>query len=148
MWKSADLCLTNEQILEVLIQLPIGNILLLDGPTGCGKTSLLKKMATSEMRTIKIYSIEDFREFLVERIRRSPYRLTELPGNDIIAIEDVDFLGCTDSIQIEAAFLIERSLKKHPIILTGIQLYNRLPDMIQYFLRSKNYIRLCEYIKE
>lgn len=130
MWKHGQQFVTDGELLDSLQAISTGTILMLDGPSGCGKTRLLKQLAQNSERLIDVYPIDTFKELIVKRLSCAVHLLPELCGRDIIAIEDIDFLRVSKSIQYEAAFVIEHTSKTHPVILTGIHLLNRLPGMI------------------
>ena len=147
MW-GAEQHLTNEQMLEVLKRLPTGSVTLLDGPSGCGKTQLLRQLAESGVREIEIYSVGELEEYFRERQARASHLLWELPGNDIIAIEDIDFLESIKSMQVEVLVLIKRTLKEHAIVLTGIKLRERVNTIVDGLSASTDDFTIWEYTDE
>ena len=131
MWRNDKTTITEDGLLEVLKDAPKGSISILDGPSGCGKTRLLKQLEASELRSVEKYSVETVKELIMERICSSSHRQRNLTGDDIIAIEDIDFLSASKSLQIEAAILVERASAEHAVIITGIQLNKRVPFLMK-----------------
>ena len=93
MWCYDKITITDEELLQILKEASEGSITVLDGPSGCGKTHLLKQLEASGVRSIDKYSVEAIKELIMERIYSSPHRQWNLIGDDIIAIEDIDFLS-------------------------------------------------------
>ena len=112
MWKHDQTIITDEELLKSLKAVPDGSITVLDGPSGCGKTRLLKQLEASRVRSFEKYTVEEIKDFIMERMRSSPLSQQNLAGHGLIAIEDVDFLGAAKSLQIEAAILIEKSYSR------------------------------------
>ena len=115
------------------------------GPSGCGKTRLLKQLKASEVHSVEKYSVEAIKELIMEKIYSSPHRRRNLAGDDIIAIEDIDFLSAAKSLQIEAAILIEKASAEHAVIITGIQLSKRVPVMMKTLERHCDNLLVWKY---
>lgn len=145
MWRNDKTTITEDGLLEVLKEAPKGSISILDGPSGCGKTLLLKQLAASEGRSVEKYSVEAVKELVMERIYSSPHRQRNLTSDDIIAIEDIDFLNTAKSLQIEAAILIEKASAEHAVIITGIQLSKRVPVMMKTLERHCDNLLVWKY---
>jgi len=145
MWQQNQTGITEEVLLEALKDAPRGSIFVLDGPSGCGKTLLLKQLAASGGRSVEMYSVEAVKELVMERIYSSPRRQRNLTGDDIIAIEDIDFLSASKSLQIEAAILIEKASVEHTVIITGIQLSKRVPVMMKTLERHCDNLLVWKY---
>lgn len=143
MWRSGGTEINSNDLLLVLSGLSRGSITALDGPSGCGKSTLLREMEASGDRRVEHYTVEELRELIMQRLRFSPHRARELSGTDIIAIEDIDFLGAAKSLQYEAAFLIERTIEEHPVIITGIRLRKRVPILMRALKRHN--LQVWEY---
>ena len=143
MWKYEGKEINSNDLLLVLSGLSQGSITALDGPSGCGKTTLLRKLEASGDRHLEKLTVEELREFIMERLRFSPHRAKKLSGADIIAIEDIDFLGAAKSLQYEAAFLIERTIEEYPVIITGIRLRKRIPILMRTLKRHN--LQVWEY---
>lgn len=145
MWQHGQITVTDEELLQTLKETIQGSITVLDGPTGCGKTRLLKQLAASEGRSVDKYSVEAIKELVMERIYSAPHRQRNLTGDDIIAIEDIDFLNMAKSLQIEAAILIEKASAEHAVIITGIQLSKRVPVMMKTLERHCDNLLVWKY---
>ena len=143
MWKYEGKEINSNDLLLVLSGLSQGSITALDGPSGCGKTTLLRKLEASEDRSLEKLTVEELREFIMERLRFSPHRARKLSGADIIAIEDIDFLGAAKSLQYEAAFIIEKTIEEHSVIITGIRLRKRVPILMRALKRHN--LQVWEY---
>lgn len=145
MWQHDQTTITEEELLKILKDVPHGSITILDGPSGCGKTRLLKQLEASEVRSVEKYSVEAIKELVMERIYSSPHRQWNLTSDDIIAIEDIDFLSAAKSLQIEAAILIEKASAEHAVIITGIQLSKRVPVMMKTLERHCDNLLVWKY---
>lgn len=145
MWQHGQTTITEEGLLKALKDAPKGSISVLDGPSGCGKTFMLKQLAAPGGRSVEKYSAEAVKELVMERIYSSPHRQRNLTGDDIIAIEDIDFLSAAKSLQIEAAILIEKASAEHAVIITGIQLSKRVPVMMKTLERHCDNLLVWKY---
>ena len=145
MWQHDQTTVTDEELLQTLKETIQGSITVLDGPTGCGKTRLLKQLAASEGRSVDKYSVEAIKELVMGRIYSSPHIQRDMTGDDIIAIEDIDFLNTAKSLQIEAAILIEKASAEHAVIITGIQLSKRVPVMMKTLERHCDNLLVWKY---
>jgi len=145
MWQHEQITITDEGLLQIMKEAPEGSIFVLDGPSGCGKTRLLKQLEASEVRSVEKYSVEAIKELIMEKIYSSPHRQWNLTGDDIIAIEDIDFLSAAKSLQIEAAILIEIASAEHAVIITGIQLSKRVPVMMKTLERHCDNLLVWKY---
>lgn len=143
MWQCEGKELSSGDLLQSLSALPQGSITALDGPSGCGKSTLLRELEASGDRRLEKLTVEEFRELIMERLHFAPHRSRILSGAYIIAIEDIDFLGAAKSLQYEAAFLIERTIQEHPVIITGIQLRKRVPILMRALKRYN--LQVWEY---
>lgn len=147
MWSHDNMLITDAELMEILKLIPKGNLIALEGPSGCGKTRLLRQLKQSR-RKIDVYSSEDLKEHIIWRLRHLPNSPWGLPGLDIIVVEDIDFLGYAESLQAEAAFLIERALIGNGIIITGIKLRERIPVILNTFIRHNCNFTMWEYTDE
>ena len=143
MWQCEGKELSSGDLLLSLSALPQGSITALDGPSGCGKSTLLRELEASGDRRLEKLTVEELRELIMERLHFAPHRSRVLSGAYIIAIEDIDFLGAAKSLQYEAAFLIERTIQEHPVIITGIQLRKRVPILMRALKRHN--LQVWEY---
>ena len=147
MWSNGSTMYTDEELLDYLTVVPKGSITILDGPSGCGKTRLLRHLQQSG-RTVDVYSSEEVKEHIIWRLRHFPNLPGGLPGLDIIAVEDVDFLESAESAQVEASFLIERALGEKCVIITGIQIRNRVPTIVDSFIRHNRNLTIWEFTND
>ena len=145
MWKSNDSYCTDKQLLESLRQMPKGSIMIIDGPSGCGKTRLLKQLSELGGRALRIYSIGEFKEMLSISIRHPHRTLQNLFFDDIVAVEDIDFLGITESLQTQAAFFLRHAAENGSVILTGIRINERVPIVVDSFRKHGKALRIWEY---
>ena len=145
MWQHDQTTITDEELLQIMKEAPEGSISVLDGPSGCGKTRLLKQLDASKVRSVEKYSVEAIKELVMGRIYSSPHIQRNMTGDDIIAIEDIDFLNTAKSLQIEAAILIEKASGEHAVIITGIQLSKRVPVMMKTLERHCDNLLVWKY---
>lgn len=124
--------LTDEALLERLKEYD-HQIVLLEGPTGCGKTRLLRKLEQEDARQTLILSEERFvRSLLAECGAKEGewpfHKLTERFG--IVCIEEADMMTGKEHTQEAAAQLISAAARQALVIVTGIRLRERVATLL------------------
>ena len=145
MWQHDQMTITDGELLQILKERPAGSITVLDGPTACGKTRLLKQLEASGVRSVKTHSVEAIKELIIERAYTSPSIQRILGDSDIIAIDDIDFLKTAETFQTAAAILIEKASSEHAVIIAGIQIGERIPVMMEILERRRNDLLVWKY---
>ena len=145
MWQHDQMTITDGELLQILKERPAGSITVLDGPTACGKTRLLKQLEASGVRSVKTHSVEAIKELIIERAYTSPNIQRILGDSDIIAIDDIDFLKTAETFQTAAAILIEKASSEHAVIIAGIKIGERIPVMMEILERRRDDLLVWKY---
>lgn len=108
------------------------NILLLDAPSGAGKTRYIKKLGANSTNTL---TSEQLKEAILQMSLRniSPEALAA-QLDSILFLENLEDLAGKENTQRCAAQLIRHMAsrrKGQPLILTGIHLETRLPVFLK-----------------
>ena len=133
----------NKQELRDIIENRKSGIILIEGPSACGKTYLLRKLRDTSSREIRVVSYETIVDSMTENMRQhryDPNSLAENFSSEVLCIEDVDFLQGKEHTLTELAFLANRLSENNLVIFTGIKLRQRIP-MLFNFLFDYSYYR-------
>jgi energy-coupling factor transporter ATP-binding protein EcfA2 len=108
-------------------------IVLLDGYSGCGKTTLLRNLKQASYRPVYLLSYRDVVDVMLcaaQRNKTCERHLLELSrGNCIIGIEDVDYLRGKETTQEWLAEMVQAAAGKHLVILTGNDVQRKTPAL-------------------
>lgn len=140
---------------KVLADLSEPRLIVLDGPTMCGKTRFLKSLP-SELTSISgIYLlIEDYvaglERFYKDHDAFNAYKRDLIEkyrkNRRIICFEDVDMsLARKPATQEEILFLIKAIMEKDTVILTGIDVDRKCKELLlRYRLNNLSYYKWIE----
>jgi len=147
-WKErgTDTVISFSEMQEIIIA-NRGQVLLIEGPTGCGKSLLLRQLQHRETRKIAIVSSEVIVDYFIHVVIRKYKDPFEKIANDhdIICIENIDMLR-GKSTEIEAAFIIKRLIEKQKtVIINGIKCTQRTPHMLELL---KDILRIFQFVEE
>ena len=121
------------------------NIIAVEGATGTGKTILVNKLQKSFKDQITVLTSEKFIKTIIDalKLKTNPIKTFESINDDIIVIEDIDYglAGKRVTRQLIAQML-SKLLKYHKIVITGIELENRIPDIIKNNEKHLIFLRL------
>ena len=121
----------SERVLEYLLKQDRG-IVLLDGYSGCGKTTCLRKLKATSSRSVFLFSYRDVvGEMLRTECTCDEYLLDICKENCVICIEDVDYLFGKEATQEYLTKMIQIAAQKHLIILTGNDTQPRISVLCQ-----------------
>ena len=140
----------SKQELRDIIENQKNGIILIEGPSACGKTYLLRKLRDTSSRDIRVVSYETVVDTMTENMlhhRYDPNMLAENFSAEVLCIEDVDFLQGKDQTLTELAFLANRLSENNLVIFTGIKLRQRIP-MLFNFLFDYSYYRYTRESKK
>ncbi|MBQ8830785.1 MAG: hypothetical protein IJ017_04245 [Oscillospiraceae bacterium] len=133
----------SKQELRDIIENRKSGIILIEGPSACGKTYLLRQLRDTSPRDIRVVSYETVVDSMMANMmqhRYDPKTLAENFSSEVLCIEDVDFLHGKEQTLTELAFLANRLSENNLVIFTGIKLRERIP-MLFNFLFDYSYYR-------
>lgn len=124
---------SDEGVIDFLLPLE-AQCILIQGPTGCGKTTLIKRVIDASSRETAYYTVDQ----LV-----SAYSLDDFVWNGyqsreefwarfcapILIIDDADLLSNHVFCKTGVAFRLRQAIKKSLVILIGIDISRRVPDL-------------------
>ena len=137
-WKqiSSGENLSKDEVIETLRHRGNG-IVVLSGPSNAGKTTLLSHLRCRTKTPMMIYSYQDAVDSIVAQAKA--HRWDEgIPFFDnhragaILAIEDIDFLRGKESTRHELYAQVKQLSTKSLVILTGVDVEDRMWDLFQY----------------
>ena len=124
---------TNDELYAYLSNLKSG-IVILSGPSMCGKTAMLKRLQSESGRKVSITEYSDIIECIIMNLRLERdfgKQISVMAGDDIFAVENIDFLKHKETTQIEFASIFKKlSDRGHLVIATGIDVEKRVPVLI------------------
>ena len=107
-------------------------IILLDGYSGCGKTTILKQLMPAASCPVLMFSYRDIVDEMLRTECNCDQYLHDMHSKpSIICIEDVDYLSGKDATQRYLAQMILFAARKHTIILTGNSVQQKLPVLCE-----------------
>ena len=137
---------TKRKVLELLSGKD-NRIIAIDGVSGAGKTRLVKELQNTYKDKMLIYSVETFVAVIIDKLKKQadPVDAFTIIKNPILVIEDIDYglLG-KHGIQKAIAHIFEKLLKRQKIIVTGFDLKERIPDILNYNMDCLTFINLSE----
>lgn len=120
----------RERVLEYLLKQDRG-IVLLDGHSGCGKTTILKNLREVSSRPVYIFSYESVVDEILRAARAKEtcerYLLDISENNCVIGIEDVDYLRGKEATQVCLAEMVCNAAEKHLVVMTGNDVWSKTP---------------------
>ncbi|MBQ2957961.1 MAG: hypothetical protein IJE08_16070 [Clostridia bacterium] len=120
--------LTDDDLLKALAGCG-PQIIVIEGPTGCGKTKLLRRLKAVECRSMITLAEDDFMRSLTARLKPAspdiPFDILAAEY-EVICIDDIDLLHAYNATQLEAADQFSRACIRSVIILSGIRCCERL----------------------
>jgi len=138
--------LTDEQLFDLLMECS-GQIVLLDGPTGCGKTSMMKRLMNEGVRKTELFAKDRFIRMLMDCTRSNGrHTIAEVvDGYEIVCIDDADLMRGATCTQECTAQILSDIAHEALVILAGIQLCERIKALIGNITAP---VRLIEYRSE
>lgn len=126
--------MNSDKVIEYLLQLKNG-IVLLDGHSWCGKTTILRKLEEVSQKLVYRLSYENVVDEMVRVLRKHEncydYLRDIAETSVIIGVEDVDYLSGKDATQEYLSEMIRIAAKKHLVVLTGNNVCKRVPTLYQ-----------------
>lgn len=129
-----------ETYLRCVLKVNLPGVIIIDAPSGFGKTSILKKLRDTKSLNMQIYSTEKIVLEYLEHYRKYGdaipfYKNPIFHKSDVFVIEDIDLLK---DKQISLSILAEtiNELKNIRFILTGINLQNRMKKFLEQLYKT------------
>lgn len=139
---------SNRQLIEAVLSAR-SRVIVLDGPSWCGKTFLLHELQRDGGQIIPFYRVV---ERLVDNLRKEDYSrqsfimelMREGADHPIVCFDDIDLiLMGKPETQIEIALLINTLADKRKIVLAGIEIADRCKNLMKYI----SYHCYCDYYR-
>lgn len=131
--------ITSKKVLEQIFSLQQG-IIVVEGPSGCGKTKLLKQIAARS--NTKVVSAEELMDTAIFFIRWPVVSLDRFLGNgnySVVAFDDIDLLKGRIETQRYIGKQINELASSRLVIICGIELSKRVPELLYVLNVSKRY---------
>lgn len=120
--------LSFDKVIEYLLHKENG-VVLLDGYSGCGKTTILKNLREASSRPVYLFSYENVVDEILRAARAKEtcelYLLDISENNCVIGIEDVDYLRGKEATQACLAEMVCNAAEKHLVIMTGNDVWSK-----------------------
>lgn len=122
--------MTPDEVLQYILRQKNG-VVLLDGYSGCGKTTILKELRETSSRPVYLFSYENVVDEILRAARAKEtceWLLLDISENNcVIGIEDVDYLRGKEATQACLAEMVCNAAEKHLIIMTGNDVWSKTP---------------------
>lgn len=123
--------LSDEELLSALSETRTG-IVVLDGPTGCGKTAVMRRLTELFPASSLFLAEDDFKRSLTARlipsVKAVPFDLLSC-DSELICIDDIDLLSSYSATQTEAAHQLSRAAGHALVVLSGILCRERISGL-------------------
>lgn len=107
-------------------------VVLLQGPTMCGKTRLIRALQAADPRSLHAYTVENIRD--VYYMPKNGFDDSALVNADktwqIICFEDIDLFKSSEFMMSNTAYLVNQLSANALVILTGIECEERIPSLL------------------
>ncbi len=122
---------TDDGLCDYLLETD-SRIIVINGPSGSGKTSVIKKLKSK--KTVNSVPYNYLVEYICRGVLENPVSdedFEEKTHGDFFCVEDVDFLCWKSVTQGVTGRLLGDISKECKVIITGIQLKKRVPDLLK-----------------
>ncbi|MDY5219476.1 MAG: ATP-binding protein [Eubacteriales bacterium] len=124
-----------------------GQVILMEGPTGCGKSLMIRRLREQMPDQVVVFSAESIVDYCDWKyIPWKPgHYAGEIPeGYDIVCIEDVDFLRSTNQQTLVSVLIRELISADKTVVLNGIDCTERSPELFQNLHHLLQVFRFAE----
>lgn len=143
MWEVENRMMTDKEVLEFIENKP-HKLIVMSGPTQCGKTRILKSIKSGKTHTISSQIFSDFVYTMIicDYLNYNERLLTAYKNFNYLIVEDID-LGAFMAIHRILEF-IDEYVKQSDMIVTGVEICRW---QVFFDLRSKGkaiFVTYCE----
>ena len=104
-------------------------LVFLSAPTNCGKTTIIKEIVQRKEKAIAISS-EQLTDAILQKLQEDKTELlTDYAQHPCICVEDLDWYKGRENTQNEFAAVLSKFAESALVIVTGVDLKNRLARM-------------------
>ena len=131
MWSVDGILLSENEVISRIGGMYKG-LVVLDGPSGCGKNSLVRKL---DVHDTTVISSEKMVNEIISLVREDIHDVEDAVKTQfqkkIVCLEDVDYeLKGKPETTALVRRVIGKVLEEHVVILTGIGIKERIPDLL------------------
>ncbi len=124
---------TSDELYQYLLESQ-SRIFILSGKSGCGKTSIIRRLKAESGRTVNSVNHLFITNYICRQRTDEPVSQEEFDdkiNSDFFCVEDVDFLAGMVSMQEVFGELMKEISTGRKIIITGIELRRRVPELLE-----------------
>lgn len=124
-----------------------GQVFLMEGPTGCGKSLMIRRLREQMPDQVVVFSSESIVDYCDWKY--IPWKPCHYAGNtpedfDIVCIEDVDLLRSTNQQTLVSVLIRELISASKTVILNGIDCCKRVPELLHNLQHCLHVFRFVE----
>lgn len=139
---SSEEKLTTDELYQYLLESK-SRIFILSGESGCGKTSIIRRLKAESGRTVCSVNYLFITNYICRQRADEPVSQEEFDdkiSSDFFCVEDVDFLAGMVTMQEVFGELMKKISTERKIIITGIELRRRVPELLETLGESREEI--------
>lgn len=124
-----------------------GQVFLMEGPTCCGKTLMIRRLREQMPDQVVVFSSESIADYCDWKyIPWKPgHYASDVPEDyDIVCIEDVDLLRSTNQQTLVSVLIRELISASKTVILNGIDCCKRVPELLHNLQHCLHVFRFVE----
>lgn len=133
-WKEgSDAVLSFQELLDRISVSGSGQIFLMEGPTGCGKSLMIRKLRERMPDRTVVFSSESIADYCDRKYipwKPGHYAGDTPDGYDVVCIEDVDFIRNYHATVV-SRLILELVREGRTVVVNGIDCCDRAPELFQ-----------------
>lgn len=123
-----------------------GQVFLMEGPTGCGKSMMIRRLREQMPDQVVVFSSESIVDYCDRKY--IPWKPGHYAGDipedyDIVCIEDVDFI-CGYQTTTVSKLILDLADAGKTVVLNGINCRERVPEILRNIRRLLHVFRFVE----
>lgn len=130
---SSETELTDDEVCKYLLETE-SRIIVFSGKSGCGKTSIIKKLKDESGLIVNSVEYRFLTNYICRRATDEPVNQGEFDEKircDFFCVEDIDFLAGKLTVQECVGELLKEISARHKVIITGIDVRNRVGALLE-----------------